>query len=130
MFSGIMAREKYLAVFIVSLFALSGCIANNDAEVEVPQIELPDDWSTTTKRSISSPNLLAFTDCEELEDQLKTSISEEYRIQLLQAVEQQYSYGGWFGDDMMMDGAVAESSDSATGGSNSIQPRREQGTDF
>ncbi|MFL2985312.1 MAG: beta-propeller domain-containing protein [Candidatus Poseidoniaceae archaeon] len=126
-----MAREKYLAIFIVSLFALSGCIANNDAEVEVPQIELPDDWSTTTKRSIASPNLLAFTDCEELEDQLKSSISEEYRIQLLQAVEQQYFYGGWFEDDMMMDGVVAESSsDSASGGSNSIQPRREQGTDF
>ena len=126
-----MLREKYLAIFIVSLFALSGCIANNDAEVEVPQIELPDDWSTTTKRSIASPNLLAFTDCEELEDQLKSSISEEYRIQLLQAVEQQYFYGGWFEDDMMMDGAVAESfSDSASGGSNSIQPRREQGTDF
>ena len=126
-----MLREKYLAIFIVSLFALSGCIANNDAEVEVPQIELPDDWSTTTKRSIASPNLLAFTDCEELEDQLKSSISEEYRIQLLQAVEQQYFYGGWFGDDMMMDGAVAESfSDSASGGSNSIQPKREQGTDF
>ena len=131
MVSIIMAREKYLAIFIVSLFALSGCIANNDAEVEVPQIELPDDWSTTTKRSIASPNLLAFTDCEELEDQLKSSISEEYRIQLLQAVEQQYFYGGWFGDDMMMDGAVAESfSDSASGGSNSIQPKREQGTDF
>jgi len=125
-----MAREKYLALFIVSLFALSGCIANNDADVEVPQVELPDDWSTTTKRSIASPNLLAFTDCEELEDQLKTSISEEYRIQLLQAVEQQYFYGGWFEDDMMMDGAVAESSDSASGGSNSIQPKREQGTDF
>lgn len=131
MVSIIMAREKYLAIFIVSLFALSGCIANNDAEVEVPQIELPDDWSTTTKRSIASPNLLAFTDCEELEDQLKSSISEEYRIQLLQAVEQQYFYGGWFEDDMMMDGVVAESSsDSASGGSNSIQPRREQGTDF
>ena len=126
-----MLREKYLAIFIVSLFALSGCITNNDSEVEVPQVELPDDWSTTTKRSISSPNLLTFTDCEELEDQLKTSISEEYRIQLLQAVEQQYFYGGWFMDDVMMDGAVAESSsDSATGGSNSIQPRREQGTDF
>ena len=131
MFRRIMAREKYLAVFIVSLLALSGCITNNDAEVEVPQIELPDDWSTTTKRSIASPNLLAFTDCEELEDQLKSSISEEYRIQLLQAVEQQYFYGGWFGDDMMMDGAVAESSsDSALGGSNTIQPKREQGTDF
>lgn len=126
-----MLRKKYLAIFIVSLFALSGCITNNDSEVEVPQVELPDDWSTTTKRSISSPNLLTFTDCEELEDQLKTSISEEYRIQLLQAVEQQYFYGGWFMDDVMMDGAVAESSsDSATGGSNSIQPRREQGTDF
>ena len=89
-----MLREKYLAIFIVSLFALSGCISNNDSEVEVPQVELPDDWSTTTKRSIASPNLLAFTDCEELENQLKTSISEEYRIQLLQAVEQQYFFGG------------------------------------
>ena len=127
-----MPREKFLAVFIVGLFALSGCIANNDAEVEIPQIELPEDWSTVTKRSVSKPNLLAFTDCDELEQQLKESIFEEYRIQLLQAVEEQYYYGGWFGDDVMMeDGAVAEaSSDSATGGSNSVQPKREQGTDF
>ena len=111
-------REKLLAVFIVSLFALSGCLANNDAEVEIPQIELPEDWSTVTKRSVSKPNLLAFTDCDELEQQLKESILEEYRIQLLQAVEEQYYYGGWFGDDVMMeDGAVAEaSSDSAIGG--------------
>ena len=61
-----MPREKFLAVFIVSLFALSGCIANNDADVETSQIELPEDWSTVTKRSVSKPNLLAFTDCDEL----------------------------------------------------------------
>ena len=74
-----MPRAKFLALFIVSLFALSGCTVPNDSEVEVPQIELPEDWSTVTKRSISKPNLLAFTDCDELEQQLKQSILEEFR---------------------------------------------------
>ncbi len=124
-----MKDQRILALFIVALFVTSGCIGTNDTAIDEPQVELPEDWSSITKRSISSPALKDFTDCEELESELKSSIYEDYRTQLLQAVEEQYYYGGWMEDDVMMDGAVGESSSTA-GGSNQIQPRREQGTDF
>lgn len=125
-----MKDQKILALFIVALFVTSGCIGTNDTAIDEPQVELPEDWSSITKRSISSPALKDFTDCDELESELKSSIYEDYRTQLLQAVEEQYYYGGWMVDDVVMDdGAVAESSSTA-GGSNQIQPRREQGTDF
>ena len=126
-----MKDQRMLAIFIVTLFVTSGCIGTDDLVIDEPQVELPEDWASITKRSISSPSLRDFTDCEELESQLKSSIYEDYRTQLLQAVEEQYYYGGWMGDDaVMMDGAVAESTSSTSGGSNSIQPKREQGTDF
>ena len=59
---------------------------------------------------------------------LKDSILEDYRIQLLQAVEENYYY---FWDDVMLDGdMMAESTDSATGGTNTPTPRRVEGTDY
>ena len=119
-----MKDHRILALLIVTLFVTSGCIGTNDIAIDEPQVELPEDWASITKRSISSPTLKEFTDCEELESQLKSSIYEDYKTQLLQAVEEQYYYGGWFGDDVMMDGVVAESS-STTGGSNSIQPKQD-----
>ena len=126
-----MKDQRMLAIFIVTLFVTSGCIGTDDLVIDEPQVELPEDWASITKRSISSPSLRDFTDCEQLESQLKSSIYEDYRTQLLQAVEEQYYYGGWMEDDaVMMDGAVAESTSSTSSGSNSIQPKREQGTDF
>ena len=126
-----MKDQRMLAIFIVTLFVTSGCIGTDDLVIDEPQVELPEDWASITKRSISSPSLRDFTDCEELESQLKSSIYEDYRTQLLQAVEEQYYYGGLMEDDaVMMDGAVAESTSSTSSGSNSIQPKREQGTDF
>ena len=123
-----MRRNKALATLLVCVFLLPGCLNLADPSVEVPDVELPEDWSSVVQRSSSSPQLLQYSDCLELEDALKNSIAEEYRIQLLQAVQEDYYFGGgvWAeGDDF----ALAESADSATSGGNAV-PRRQQGTDF
>ena len=93
----------------------------------MPAIELPDDWSSTVQRTVSNPQLSQFSDCDELERTLKLSIEEETRASVLQAIEEQYAYGGirWMEDDVAMaDGA--ESTSSAP----TATPKRVEGTDF
>ena len=123
-----MEEHKTLALAMISLFLFSGCLGAVEPGVEVPSVELPEDWSTTVQRTVSNPQLSQFSDCDELERTLKLSIEEEARTQILQAIEEQYSYGGiWMEDDM----AMAESADGVTGAS--IQPtqtRRVEGSDF
>tara|TARA_B100000524_G_scaffold22031_1_gene11240 strand:- start:1607 stop:3961 length:2355 start_codon:yes stop_codon:yes gene_type:complete len=109
---------------------LAGCL-NVTENVEVPDVVLPDDWSSITARTVASPQLFAYDDCEELEQSLKQSIEEEYRIQLLQAVSNPYFYGfGWAEDTEMMadDGAVAEGANSAQ--TRTGTPTRVEGEDF
>ena len=126
------------------LMSLSGClgvieeIAEEtpiDDIVEIPEIitELPTEWDLIPPRVPTSPNLTPFTDCQELETELKSTILEEARIQLLQAVEQgDYYWGGvWAEDDMMMDGDVAESAPAESGGqSRTNSDTRVEGEDF
>ena len=118
--SGFMNRHKALAISIISLFLCSGCLGMVEPDVEVPEVTLPDNWSEIPARSIGSPQLVGYDDCEDLEQSLKFSIEEEYRIQLLQAAAEEYYYGGgMWEDDMEM---VADSA-SDTDGGNSAQPR-------
>ena len=113
---------------MISLFFTAGCLGALEDEVEIPDIDLPLDWKTIVPRAVSTPELIEFDDCDDLETSLKEVILEDYRIQLLQAVEEQYYY---FWDDVMFDGdMVAEASDSATGGTNTPTPRRVEGTDY
>ena len=125
-----MNDQKPLAVFLVSLFLLSGCLSVVDPVVEIPDVELPDDWSTVVQHSAAGPHLSQYADCDDLETSLKASIAEEYRIQLLQAVEEQYYYGGgmWMEDGMEM--AMDSSSDGASSGGSAPTTRRQEGTDF
>ena len=123
-----MKAHKSLAISLVSLFLFSGCLGmvNSDSEVEVPDVTLPNDWSTVVQRTAASPELSVYDNCEDLERSIKLSIAEEYRVQLLQAVEEEYYYGGgiWMEDDM----AMAESSDG--GGNQAPTARRTEGTDY
>ena len=123
-----MKGHKALALSLVSLFLFSGCLGmvNPEAEVEVPDVTLPDDWSTVVQRTAASPTLSHYDSCEDLEDSIKSSIAEEYRVQLLQAVKDEYYYGGgmWMDDDMVM----AESADG--GGNSAPTTRRTEGTDY
>ncbi|MBT6923171.1 MAG: hypothetical protein HOA35_01370 [Euryarchaeota archaeon] len=123
-----MKEHKTLALAMISLFLFSGCLGAVEPGVEVPSIELPEDWSTTVQRTVSNPQLSQFSDCEELERALKISIEEEARTQILQAIEEQYFYGGmWMEDDM----AMAESADGGTGTSSQpAQMRRVEGSDY
>ena len=124
----IMKGQKTLAIFLTSLFLFSGCLGLVDPEVEAPDVELPEEWSTVVQRSPASPQLSQYADCNELESALKSSIAEEYRIQLLQAVEEQYFYGGgiWAEDDM----AMADGAESSTNSASTPTPKRQEGTDF
>lgn len=126
-----MNRKQTVALGLILTMLMSGCLSY-EGEVEVPDVELPEDWSTTAFRTVTSPQLYVYDDCEDLERQLKRSIEEEYRVMLLQAVAEQYYYGGgmWAEDDVefAMDG------DAAATGAPSSQPRstpnRVEGEDF
>jgi uncharacterized secreted protein with C-terminal beta-propeller domain len=126
-----MNRKQAVALGLILTMLMSGCLSY-EGEVEVPDVELPEDWSTTAFRTVTSPQLYAYDDCEDLERELKRSIEEEYRVMLLQAVAEQYYYGGgmWAEDDVefAMDG------DAAATGAPSSQPRstpnRVEGEDF
>ncbi|MEC7180836.1 MAG: beta-propeller domain-containing protein, partial [Candidatus Thermoplasmatota archaeon] len=109
---------------LVLLMLTSGCIGNVHDELIT---ELPDDWRTQTSRTISQPHLVQFDSCLNMEYDLKASIAEEYRTQLLQAVEEQYYYG-W---GMFDDGMVAESAMDGDASAGVAQPQaRIQGEDF
>ena len=124
-----MQAKKTMAILMVSLFFTAGCLGALEDEVELTGIDIPMDWKKIVQRPVTTPDLVDFDDCEELELRLKESIAEDYRIQLLQAVEEQYYY---FWDDIMLeDGMLAEADDSATGGSSPpTTTRRVEGTDF
>ena len=120
-------NSPILAIFLVMLMAASGCIGlvNEDKdEHELIEIDLGD----ITKRSIGSPNLETYSDCLELENALKTSIEEEARISILQAVEDQYFWGGGF---WMEDGVEMAMDDAGSATSTSSPPTaRKEGVDY
>ena len=125
-----MERTPLVAIGLCLTMLMAGCL-NVTENVEVPDVVLPNDWSTITARTVASPQLFAYDDCDELERSLKQSIEEEYRVDLLQAVAEQYDYGGvWFdGAEMAMDdGAVADSSTTAQ--PRTTAPTRVEGEDF
>lgn len=126
-----MDRKPLLALGLCLTMLLAGCL-NVTENVEVPDVVLPDDWSSITARTVASPQLFAYDDCEELEQSLKQSIEEQYRVELLQAVAEEYYYGDimWAEDaEMAMDdGAVADTSSAAQ--PRTTVPNRVEGEDF
>ena len=127
----IMQNKQLTAVALCLTMLLAGCL-NVSENVEVPDVVLPDDWSTITARTVASPQLFAYDDCEDLESSLKQSIEEQYRVELLQAVAEQYYYPDfmWAEDaEMAMDdGAVADTSTAAQ--PRTTSPPRVEGEDF
>ena len=127
-----MHSKQMLAVMMMMLFFGAGCLNAIEPSVEVPDVELPNDWSDIPARSIGSPQLQGYDDCEDLERSLKYSLEEEYRIQLLQAAAEEYYYGGgiWMEDDMEM---VADTASGAEGGKPAqprTAPKLVEGEDF
>ena len=103
----------------------SGCIFQSDSEEkssDTTEIDLGD----TVKRSVSSPNLEVFSDCDSLEKALKSSIEEDARTSLLQAVDEVYYWGGEIGLDDGLE--MAEDTSSSTP---AASPKtRQEGVDF
>lgn len=65
-----MENKAITAVALVLTLLLAGCL-NVDPDVEVPDVVLPDDWSSITARTVASPQLFAYDDCDDLEASLK-----------------------------------------------------------
>ena len=120
-------NNPILAIFLVMLMTTSGCIGlADDDKDEHELVEI--DFGDITQRAIGSPNLEIYSDCLELENALKASIEEEARISILQAVEDQYSWGGGF---WMEDGAVMVMDDAGSATTTSSPPAtRKEGVDY
>ena len=122
-----MNKRMVTSIGLVLLMLAAGCIGNVRDEINVTV--LPEDWKTKTQRTISQPQLVQFDSCDNMEYSLKASIAEEYRTELLQAVEEMYYWGGGW----LEDGMVAEASmdgDTATSNVAKSQPTRTEGEDF
>ena len=126
-----MQTKQLTAVALCLTMLLAGCLNVTD-NVDVPDVVLPDDWSTIPSRTVANPQLYAYDDCEDLETSLKQSIEEQYRVELLQAVAEQYYYPDimWAeGAEMAMDdGAVADTSTAAQ--PRTTSPPRVEGEDY
>ncbi len=132
-------RVTFLGLLLVANMLLAGCTSifddSKDSDTDGDN-ELKDN-DISISRSLGTPELIGFDNCEDLGLSIKDTIAQEYETQLLQAVEEMYNYwGGGFGDDaVMMDGNVAESAasgDASTGQSsqtNAPTPRKE-GEDY
>ena len=95
-----MRTKSLVAILLVSLMLLSGCMSGVDEIIPEPTGELPDGWDDGAKRTIASPQLIQFQTCEELEQSLKLAIENEYTTQILQAVEEIYRYNFLRSEDL------------------------------
>ena len=119
-----MNAKKVLALGVLSMMVMSGCLEAVDEEFVLSK--LPEDWTVKTERIIATPQLVEYDSCDLMERDLKASIAEEYRTQLLQAIEETYNYRSW-GDDMV---AEAVMDDSDGGNSAETSTKRVEGEDF
>ena len=105
---------------------MSGCTGLFDSDE--PYEMIPTDLGDVAKRSIGSPNLEIFSDCDELEIALKQSIEEEARTSLLQAVDEVYYWGG----GMWLEGDAEMAMDDAGSATSSTPPptTRQEGVDY
>jgi|TARA_B100001540_G_scaffold7477_1_gene6567 uncharacterized secreted protein with C-terminal beta-propeller domain len=124
-----MARRNtkpFLAISLVLLLGMSGCTGLFDSDE--PYEMVPTDLGDVAKRSIGSPNLEIFSDCDELEIALKQSIEEEARTSLLQAVDEVYYWGG----GIWLEGDAEMAMDDAGSATSSTPPptTRQEGVDY
>ena len=118
--------KPLLAISLVLILGMSGCTGLFDSDE--PYEMVPTDLGDVAKRSIGSPNLEIFSDCDELEIALKQSIEEEARTSLLQAVDEVYYWGG----GMWLEGDAEMAMDDAGSATSSTPPptTRQEGVDY
>ena len=118
-------QTPLLAVVLVLIMVMSGCTGLFDSEDTYEMV--PTDLGDVAKRSIGSPNLEVFSDCDELENALKQSIEEEARTSLLQAVDDVYYWGGGI---WLEDGAEMTMDDAGSATSSTPPTTRQEGVDY
>ena len=110
-------RNKILSGIALCALVLGGC---SDKETTNPSI--------TPNQTMTRAQLIGFQSCEELEVQLKGSLSARLENEL--RMQDNY-YGGWMEDDMVAESGADGASDSANaGGGASDSGPREEGVDF
>ena len=117
--------NQILAILLVLLMGTSGCIFQSDSE-EKSSDTTEIDLGNTVKRSVSSPNLEVFSDCDSLEKALKSSIEEDARTSLLQAVDEVYYWGGEIG----LDDGLEMAEDTSSSPPTASPKTRQEGVDF
>jgi uncharacterized secreted protein with C-terminal beta-propeller domain len=137
-----MKTSPFKVILVLLIMVSSGCTGAVDDVVdkiedieEIPPV-IDDviepfthmmDWMEIGSRERSSPELVPYNSCDFLEEDLRINLKERMRVTMLQQMSGASNGGGiWIDDDMMMDGAVAESD--STGGAPS--DNREEGVDF
>ena len=126
-----MVRNKLVALALCLTMLLSGCVSNESiSNSDETPVELPDELNNVPAFSLTSPTLISYDACEDLELALKSSLREEARTQLLQAVEEQYSY--YWGDDVMFEESEMVADGDAASGTSAPQTntKRVEGEDF
>ena len=120
------AQTPLVATFLMLLMVMSGCTGLIDEDSNNPiDFLLTPALGEEIVRTMGSPQLQTFSDCKALETSLKTSIEEETRTQLLQAVDEVWNFNWGFAEDAEM--AMDDSGSSAP----STSPKtRQEGTDY
>ena len=114
-----------LAIFLTSLMLVPGCTQLFDRAIDDEGINVPINLGEGIFRTLGTPDLHTYDDCDQLEQSLKSTIEEEMRTSLLQAVDETYYYSPWLFED-----GVAMADDSAESGSSTPATTRNEGTDF
>ena len=125
-----MKADVRVPIILVALLLLPGCLNSVIDDIEDSPIwELSPDgeWPQLSlgERTRTTPTLDTYDDCTVLLEDLKDALWEQTLVEIDQnaywnwAEPMMRGGGMWIEDDMVMDGAVAEASMDAEGGSNS-----------
>ena len=124
-----MKTDVRVPIILVALLLLPGCLNSvvDDIEDSIWEMSPNGEWPqlSLSERTRTTPTLDTYDDCTVLLEDLKNALWEQTLVEIDQNAYWNWADpwmrggGMWIEDDMMMDGAVAEASMDAEGGSNS-----------
>ena len=124
-----MKTDARVPILLVALLLLPGCLSSIVDEIEdtvIWEMSPEGEWPQLIlgERTRTTPTLETYDDCTVLLEDLKDALWEQTLVEIDQNAYWNWASpimfgGGWMEDDMVMDGAVAEASMDADGGSNS-----------
>ena len=124
-----MKTDARVPILLVALLLLPGCLSSIVDEIDdivIWEMSPEGEWPQLLlgERTRTTPTLETYDDCSALLEDLKDALWEQTLVEIDQNAYWNWANpwmfgGGWMEDDMVMDGAVAEASMDADGGSNS-----------